>query len=254
MSAPLTPAESGGGTGRRGPLSEPTTTDRLLTIGQVVELLRPEFADLSISKVRYLEDRNLITPRRTPGGYRKYTKAEVQRLRTILRLQRDEFLPLEVIRERMERGTASPLGRPLATTSALETPGLLRREETHYAWEEVQDLTGITVDFLRRLAEYRLVDRGPAGAAGGSISDTDLEIARICDLLARHGVEPRNLRLLRSSAEREASLVEQIVAPSLRSPHIERREEAERTLQALGSLLARLLDLLLYKELRRMVE
>ncbi|MCZ7662013.1 MAG: MerR family transcriptional regulator [Thermoleophilia bacterium] len=253
MTDPLRPAGSGASAARGVEAGERTGSDGLLTIGQVVDLLRPEFEDLSISKVRYLEDRDLIAPQRTPGGYRKYSRSEVQRLRTILHLQRDEFLPLEVIRERMSQGTASTVGRALVTASPLDAPDILHREEALYAWDEVQDLTGVGGDFLRRLAEFGLVEKGSATEVGPTLSETDVEITRICDLLARYGVEPRNLRLLRSSAEREAAMVQQIVAPTLRSSHEERRAEAEKTLQALGSLLARLLDLLLYKELRRLV-
>jgi DNA-binding transcriptional MerR regulator len=225
----------------------------LLTIGQLVRLLQPEFPDLSISKVRYLEDRDLMRPTRTAGGYRKYSTVDVRRLRTILTLQRDEFLPLDVIKARLERGTASPIGRALASPAPLETDQGLRRPEHRAAWEEAQEAAGVSELFLRQLAEFRLIEASPANLDAG-LSETDIEIARICDLLARFGVEPRNLRLLRSSAEREAALVGQAVAPLLRSPHAERRAEGEKSLHDLGLLLSKLLDLLLYKELRRQVE
>jgi DNA-binding transcriptional MerR regulator len=226
----------------------------LLTIGQVVRLLRDEYPDLSISKVRYLEDRGLLTPQRTHGGYRKYSQGEVRRLRTILTLQRDEFLPLEVIRDRITRGTATTAGRVLAPPAPVEATLALRREQRRFTFDEAVDGAGVDPGFLRELADFNLVDRAAASTPGPVLTDTDVEIARICDLLARHGVAPRNLRLLRSSAQREASMLEQIVTPALRSPHVERRELGERTLQDLGSLLARLLDLLLYKELRRLIE
>jgi len=227
---------------------------QLLTIGQVVRLLQGEYPELSISKVRYLEDRGLLNPQRTQGGYRKDSQGEVRRLRTVLALQRDEFLPLEVIRDRIARGTATTVGRVLAPPAPVEATLALRREQKRYTWDEAVDGAGVDPLFLRELADYNLVDRSAASTPGSVLTDTDVEIARICDLLARHGVEPRNLRLLRSSAEREASMLEQIVTPALRSPHVERREIGEKTLQDLGSLLARLLDLLLYKELRRLVE
>jgi DNA-binding transcriptional MerR regulator len=226
----------------------------LLTIGQVVRLLRDEYPDLSISKVRYLEDRGLLTPQRTHGGYRKYSQGEVRRLRTILTLQRDEFLPLEVIRDRLTRGTATTAGRVLAPPAPVEATLALRREQRRFTFDDAVDSAGVDPEFLRELADFNLVDRAAASTPGPVLTDTDVEIARICDLLARHGVAPRNLRLLRSSAQREASMLEQIVTPALRSPHVERRELGERTLQDLGSLLARLLDLLLYKELRRLIE
>lgn len=238
-----------GGEGRR----PPPALGNLLTIGQLVEQLQPDFPDLSISKVRYLEDRNLLQPTRTPGGYRKYSLADVRRLRTILTLQRDEFLPLEVIRERLERGTASAVGRALTLSAPFDTAEALRREEPRLPWEEAVEAAGVTDAFLRQLADYHLIEASP-GSLVASLSESDVEVARICDLLARFGVEPRNLRLLRSSAEREVALLDQAMAPLLRSPHAERRREGERNLQDLALLLSRLLDLLLYKELRRLVE
>lgn len=229
--------------------------DGLFTIGQVVEQLGPEFPDLTISKIRYLEDRGLVIPQRTAGGYRKFSAAEVHRLRTVLTLQRDEFLPLEVIRERLARGTASAVASPLAPTAALEAPGSLRRSEKLYPVPEALELAGIDEELFRQLGEYHLIERPPAGVIEPPpLSETDVEISRVCGLLARHGVEPRNLRLLRSSIERESALMEQLVAPALRSSHPERRAEGEQVLRNVGSLLSRLLDLLLYKELRRLVE
>jgi DNA-binding transcriptional MerR regulator len=227
-------------------------SDRLLTIGQVVDQLRGDFADLSITKVRYLEDRGLLSPARTAGRYRKYSAADVRKLRTILTLQRDEYLPLDVIRQRVDRGTASALGQPVTSAAtSLRTSPVLKREEPIYTWEEACEAAGVDEQFLRMLIEYRLIDR--PGSAGALLSESDLEIARICHLLARFGVEPRNLRLLSSSVERQASLLEQVTTPALRSTHPDRREYGERTLEDLGALLSRLLHLLLYKELRKLL-
>ena len=227
-------------------------SDRLLTIGQVVDLLRTDFADLSITKVRYLEDRGLLSPVRTPGRYRKYTAADVRRLRTILTLQRDEYLPLDVIRQRVDRGAAAVLGQSLASASApLRPSSVLRREEPVYTWEEVCETAGVDEAFLRMLLEYRLIDR-PA-QSGIVFTESDLETARVCHLLARFGVEPRNLRLLGSSVEREAALVEQVATPSLRSTHPDKREYGEKMLEDLGGLLSHLIHLVLYKELRKLL-
>ena len=112
-----------------------TTSERLLTIGQVVAQLQTEFPDLSISKIRYLEDRKLISPARTKGRYRKYSSADIRRLRTILSLQRDEYLPLEVIRQRVERASSPTPGQSLASAVApLRSTQVLRREEPVYSW------------------------------------------------------------------------------------------------------------------------
>jgi DNA-binding transcriptional MerR regulator len=178
--------------------------ERLMTIGQVVAQLGEEFPDLSITKVRYLEDRGLLNPDRSPGGYRKYSPSEIRRLRTILTLQRDEYLPLDVIRERVDRPTLS--GSPDAVgvgASPMCTTPVLRKEGALYSWQEAQDATGIDEQFFRTLIEFRILER--SAPSGPVFTESDLEIARICHLLARFGLEPRNLRLLSSSIEREAA-------------------------------------------------
>jgi DNA-binding transcriptional MerR regulator len=222
----------------------------LLTIGQVVDLLKPDFPDLSITKIRYLEDRGLLTPSRTPGRYRKYSGADMRRLRTILTLQRDQYLPLEVIRERVETPSAV-LGQQLATSARLGHSPSLKREDAVYTQEELCENAGIDLTFLRVLLEYRLLDR--KAQAGPAFTEGDLETARICQLLVRFGVEPRNLRLLGSSVEREAAMVEQITAPSLKSTHADKREYGEKMVEDLGALLSQLMQLLLYKELRKLL-
>jgi DNA-binding transcriptional MerR regulator len=222
----------------------------LLTIGQVVDQLKSEFSDLSITKVRYLEDRGLLNPSRTAGRYRKYSSADIRRLRTILTLQRDQYLPLEVIRERVETPSAV-LGQQLPGTARLGSTPSLKREDAVYTQEELCENAGIDAAFLRLLLEYRLIDR--RGQAGPAFTEGDLETARICQLLVRFGVEPRNLRLVGSSVEREAVLIEQITAPSLLSAHADKREYGEKMVEDLGSLLSQLMQLLLYKELRRLL-
>lgn len=240
----------------RAPASGDTSTtssqERLLTIGQVVDQLQPEFPDLSITKLRYLEDRGLLSPIRTKGRYRKYGPADVRRLRTILSLQRDEYLPLEVIRQRVERTSGPTSGQPTAPANLAARGSLaLRREDPAYTLDELCEVSGASQDFVLMLIEYRLID-GPS-KPGVVFTDSDLETARICQLLARYGVEPRNLRLLASSTEREAAVVEQVATPSLRSTHTDKREYGERVLGELGALLSQLVHFLLYKELRRLL-
>ncbi len=225
--------------------------DALLTIGQVVNQLKSDFPDLSITKVRYLEDRGLLAPRRTAGRYRKYSGADIRRLRAILTLQRDQYLPLEVIRERVDRTSAGRPGQPLMTSAHPGASPSLKREDAVYTQAEICENAGIDSAFLRLLVEYRLIDR--RGQQGAVFTESDLEIARICQLLVRFGVEPRNLRLLGSSVEREAALVEQIATPSLRSSHADKREYGEKMVEDLGSLLSQLMQLLLYKELHRLL-
>ena len=224
--------------------------DALLTIGQVVDQLKSDFPDLSITKVRYLEDRGLLTPRRTAGRYRKYSGADIRRLRAILTLQRDQYLPLEVIRERVDGRRRDVRASHLASARPGASPSL-KREDAVYTQTEICENAGIDSAFLRLLVEYRLIDR--RGQQGAVFTESDLEIARICQLLVRFGVEPRNLRLLGSSVEREAALVEQIATPSLRSAHADKREYGEKMVEDLGSLLSQLMQLLLYKELHRLL-
>jgi DNA-binding transcriptional MerR regulator len=226
------------------------SNDALLTIGQVVDQLKSEFPDLTITKVRYLEDRGLLAPSRTPGRYRKYSGVDLRRLRTILTLQRDQYLPLEVIRERVETPSAV-LGQQLPGSARLGTAPNLKREDSVYTQEEICENAGIDANFLRMLIEYRLIDR--KGQQGIVFSESDLETARICQLLVRFGVEPRNLRLIGSSVEREATLVEQVATPSLRSAHTDKREYGEKMVEDLGALLSQLMQLLLYKELRKLL-
>ncbi|MBN1320149.1 MAG: MerR family transcriptional regulator [Thermoleophilia bacterium] len=224
--------------------------ERLLTIGQVVAQLHSEFPDLSISKIRYLEDRKLLSPARTKGRYRKYSPADVRRLRTILTLQRDEYLPLEIIRQRVDRATSSTLGQSLASAVApLRSTHVLRREDSVHTWDDVCRQLGVNDSFLRVLADYRLIE--VKAQTGPAFTESDLEIARICQLLTRFGVEPRNLRLMASTAEREAAILQQVATPSLRSTHSDKREYGEKLLGDLGALFSQLSHLLLYKELRK---
>ena len=227
-------------------------TERLLTIGQVVKSLQPDFPDLSITKLRYLEDRGLLSPERTKGRYRKYGTSDVRRLRTILTLQRDDYLPLEVIRQKVDRNAASS-SSPLAGAVVVGSRGTaaLRREEPAYSLDEICNLLGVRPQFVDTLLEYRLIDR--ASLSGAAFTESDLETVRICHLLTRFGVEPRHLRLLGSSTEREAAVIEQIVTPTLKSSHADKREYGESMLADLAALFSQLLHLLLHKELRKLL-
>jgi DNA-binding transcriptional MerR regulator len=223
------------------------------TIGTVCKALRQEFPDISISKIRYLEDQKLLTPRRTQGGYRLYTQSDVQRLRTILRLQRDEFLPLRVIRQelaggRAEREVTAPAagdGRSLrrATVTARE-PGAL------YSLEEVVEETGAEQSLVRELVDFGVV-KGDVRGGTRYYDETEREIIRAVSELARYGVGGRNLRVFRSSADREAQLLQSILAPALRSRNPERRKEAIEALENLASVTSYLKHLLLIRDLRK---
>jgi DNA-binding transcriptional MerR regulator len=229
-----------------------------LTIGAVCKAVAQEFPDISISKIRYLEDQKLLTPRRTPGGYRLYSTEDVARLRTILRLQRDEFLPLRVIRQELARGrneAEEQPAPPARTSTAPRRAGVSVRDPGTWATlEELLETTGASRQLVSELEDYGLV-KGQArqGGSGKVYDDTDREIVRACNELARYGVAGRNLRVFKTTADRESSLLQQLLAPSLRSRNPERRREAVETLENLATVASHLEHLLLVADLRRVV-
>ena len=181
--------------------AEPSTsgTQRLHTIGAVCERLREEFPDISISKIRYLEDQGLLAPRRTRGGYRLFSDGDVERLATILRLQRDAFLPLKVIREELDAQTPERARRRAAPVSEADIPGA-------------------------------------------------------CSRIARFGIDARHLRAFRTGADRQSTLLEQAVAPALRSRNPERRKGAVEALEALAAAAQELSQALFLRDLRELLE
>ena len=226
---------------------------KALTIGAVCKQLEREFPDISISKIRYLEDQKLLSPRRTQGGYRLYSAGDVTRLRTILRLQRDEFLPLRVIRQELASGRAGADvakggGEPMSRrrpTVAVKSPGSV------YSATAVAEETGADPALVRELEDYGVI-RGERREGEVFYDDTEREIIRAVVELARFGVGGRNLRVFRTSADREAALLEQILAPALRSRNPERRKEAVEALENLASISSHLKHLLLVRDLRRL--
>jgi DNA-binding transcriptional MerR regulator len=226
-----------------------------LTIGAVCKSLIQEFPEISISKIRYLEDQKLLAPRRTQGGYRLYTQADVQRLRTILRLQRDEFLPLRVIRQELaggrsesdvgtERGDGRPVRRSMMT---VRDPGAL------YSLGDVVEDTGADPKLVNELVEFGVI-KGETRSGVRYFDETEREIIRSVNELARYGVGGRNLRVFRTSADREAALLQSILAPALRSRNPERRKEAVEALENLASVTTHLKHLLLIRDLRKIAK
>jgi DNA-binding transcriptional MerR regulator len=228
---------------------------KALTIGAVCKQLEREFPDISISKIRYLEDQKLLSPRRTPGGYRLYSAREVNRLRTILRLQRDEFLPLRVIRQELAAGRAdsgaSEAQAPDPRTLRRATVSVSERAEARYTLTSVLEETGAEPGLVRELEDFGVI-KGVQEEGELTYDETEREIVRAAAELARFGVGGRNLRVFRTSADREAALLEQILAPSLRSRNPERRREAVETLENLATIASHLKHLLLVRDLRRL--
>jgi len=217
---------------------------RLHTIGAVCQRLRQEFPDISISKIRYLEDQGLLTPKRTRGGYRLFSDGDVERLETILRLQRDEFLPLRVIRQQLAAPSAERLRRRAAG---------LREAEEEIDLGELCERTGISPDFARQLEEYGLL--APRIEAGERLyRESEADIAAASAKLARYGIDARHLRAFRTAAGRQSALLEQLVAPALRSRNPERRKGGLEDLEALAAISQDLAQLLFMRDLKQLAE
>src|ERR1700760_2038503 len=227
---------------------------KALTIGAVCKILQSEFDDVSISKIRYLEDQKLLNPRRTSGGYRLYSQSDVERLRTILRLQRDEFLPLRVIRQELAAGNDigfSDNGDRKPASGAVRRAILVDTARTYMSLEEIVEETGAREELVSELENFGIVQ--PEKRGGRTVYDeTDREIIRAANELSRVGVGARNLRVFRSSADREAQLLEALLGPSLRSRNPERRKEALQSLESLAATVSHLKHLLLVRDLRRL--
>ena len=227
---------------------------KALTIGAVCKILQGEFDDVSISKIRYLEDQKLLTPRRTSGGYRLYSQSDVERLRTILRLQRDEFLPLRVIRQELAAGGDVELSGPAErrpNAGAVRRAILVNTSSAYLSLDEVIEETGAREELVAELENFGIVQ--PEKRDGRAVYDeTDREIVRAANELSRVGVGARNLRVFRSSADREANLLEALLGPSLRSRNPERRKEALESLESLAATVGHLKHLLLVRDLRRL--
>ncbi|MEU8718145.1 MULTISPECIES: MerR family transcriptional regulator [unclassified Streptomyces] len=225
-----------GGTGH----GTAATETGLMSIGTVLNVLRDEFPEVTISKIRFLESEGLIEPRRTPSGYRKFSAGDVERLGHVLRMQRDHYLPLKVIREyldAMERGEAVQLpvlGRQRdgeAVPMVPEPPGVARigREELLAAAEIDES----------RLAEWE--SYGLLAPLEDGVYDSEaVTVAALVTELGRFGIEPRHLRAMKAAADREAGLVDQVVAPLRRHRNPQTRAHAEARTKELAALTVKL--------------
>ena len=184
-----------------------------LSIGQVVNLLRGTYPDLSNSKIRFLEDEGLITPHRTPKGYRQYSMDDVERLEVILHLQKTRYMPLNVIKQRLE--SADDL-RTLAYEVGLlsDVPMKTQPKETKqklHPLEDIPDLLGVSISFVRSLAQNDLVHIIKSPKKRELVDGSEFEIIRYCSELSRFHIEPRNLRQYALSANRESTMFEQVL-------------------------------------------
>jgi DNA-binding transcriptional MerR regulator len=234
-----------------------------LTIGDVLAHLKPDFPDLTISKIRFLEDAGLIRPERTPSGYRKFSAADVSRLRYVLSQQRDHYLPLKVIKEQLEaidRGlvpnstTASPRV-PHVSIAAIQdnapTAEHFRPAQAamRLSREELLNAAGLRNDQLAELEQFGLISK----RASGHYDDDALAVGKIVAELARFGLEGRHLRAFRTAAEREVGLFSQVVGPVARQRGSEAKVRAEETVRELAALSVRLHAALVQIGLRALV-
>jgi len=227
--------------------------ERLYSIGEVLNLLRPEFADVTISKLRFLESEGLVTPLRTPAGYRKYTPAHVERLRLVLAAQRDRYLPLRVIREQLEaiergeRVVGSLLGGPPAgDAGGAALGGVTEVAEAWLTREQLRERSGLDDAGVTELIEYGLLVPGPDGRFGPEA----LTVARIAVRLAEYGLQARHLRAYRGTANREVGLLAQLVPPLSKQGG---RARALETIHELAALCAQLHGALVRQGLREVI-
>jgi DNA-binding transcriptional MerR regulator len=241
-----------------------TNSAATLTIGDVLAHLKVEFPDLTISKIRFLEDQGLVQPERTPSGYRKFSGGDVNRLRYVLSQQRDHYLPLRVIKDQLDAidrglvppGTSTDSPRPTHVAMASidgnaptaehfrPAPAAMRLSR-----EELLNAAGLRSDQLSELEQFGLVAKKP----GGHYDDDALSVAKIVSDLARFGLEGRHLRAFRTAAEREVGLFSQIVEPMSRQRGSEAKVRAEETVRELAALSVRLHAALVQIGLREVV-
>jgi DNA-binding transcriptional MerR regulator len=228
-------------------------TRSYLSIGEVLVALKAEFPDITISKIRFLEGEGLIDPERTPSGYRKFYDKDVDRLRRILRMQRDEYLPLKVIKERLD----VPAEEPAAPGAKAEEPKPEPEEDLaapatglQMSLDELSSATGVESDRIQELESFGLLCSH--GVNGNRYYDgDDLVVASIIKDFFKYGVEPRHLTMYRHFAEREASFFEAIVLPVLRQRNPDARRAATQSLGDLARLSRRLKQALLRTNLRQ---
>jgi DNA-binding transcriptional MerR regulator len=226
-----------------------TASHAFLSIGEVLAQLRPDYPDVTISKIRFLEAEGLIEPERTPSGYRKFSREDVARLRYVLTAQRDQYLPLRVIKahlEAIDRGLEPPdapgsgpqVPRALVAADGLPGPDTFGRDtsELRLSRDELVDAAAIEPAQLSQLEQFGLVAARPGGFYDGNA----LVIAKTVAEMSRFGLEPRHLRAFRAAADREVGLVEQVVAPLVRQRNPEARARAEEVARELAALSVKL--------------
>ncbi|MEU2157013.1 MerR family transcriptional regulator [Streptomyces sp. NPDC019396] len=213
--------------------------DRLVSIGSVLSQLRDEFPDVTISKIRFLESEGLVEPQRTASGYRKFSPEDVERLAQVLRMQRDHYLPLKVIREQLDalaRGERPAPRHPGAGDPYDPGAECDRPTAARVGRSELLAAAEVSEDELAVWESYGLI----TPAADGGYDAQSVTVAKLLAHMGRFGLEPRHLRAMKAAADREAGLVEQVVAPLRRHRNPQTRAHAEATTKELADLSVRL--------------
>jgi DNA-binding transcriptional MerR regulator len=231
-----------------------------MNIGQVLDLLRTDFPGITIPKIRFLEDKGLIKPERTPSGYRKFSSDDVDRLRYVLRMQRDHYLPLKVIGEHLDaidRGLEPPpieAVMPTVPKVALASDGLPsaesfnRNSDLRLSRKELLKIAEVPEELLEQLEQFGLIRSRPGT---GHFDSDALVIAKTAAELAEFGFEPRHLRAFKTAADREVGLVEQVVAPLKSGRDTAAAARAEETVAEIAALSVRLHATLVKSGLRQ---
>lgn len=219
-----------------------------MSIGAVLELLRPDFPDVTISKIRFLEAEGLVTPQRAASGYRRFTAYDCARLRFILTAQRDHYLPLKVIRAQLDAqpdGELPPFGSPYGVPRLVSVPGggqagagggadaaAVAPTHVRLSREDLLERSGVDGDLLTALLKAGVVTAGP----GGFFDEHDVVILQCARALSDYGVEPRHLRAFRSAADRQSDLIAQIAGPLVKAGKAGSRDRADDLAREVAAL------------------
>lgn len=218
-----------------------------LTIGKLVQKLQPTYPDLTVSKVRYLEDEGLLHPLRSTGGYRKYSPKDVARLESILYMQKHRFYPLAVIKEELERQDKAPAKAPAAASAsdAEAIPVVDSQEmiEKLHPIDRMPEICGTSVSFVRSLADAGLIQFKKSPQGRDLVEGRDLQLIRTCDELRKFGIGPKNLRQYVMAANRESAMFEQaLVVYTAKAGGVE-MERSDETRQRADEALNRMIAL-----------
>ena len=210
-----------------------------MSIGAVLDLLRPDFPDVTISKIRFLESEGLVTPQRSPSGYRRFTAYDSARLRFILTAQRDQYLPLKVIKAQLD---SQPDGALPERESLYPVPRLVGVDDqrrpaaapvpVRLSREDLRERSGVGEDLLAALRKAGIITAGP----GGFFDEHSVLIAQCAAALAEYGVEPRHLRAFRSAADRQSDLIAQIAGPVGKAGTTGARDRADELAREVAAL------------------